>query len=236
MKSIFFIITSIVFLNGCSYVNVDKIELNQPAAIEDGASIVIIRGYNSQADTEASIVNCLGKHIRNANSKLQVLNERKFIDSFYPWFEPSVAPTTPEKLEDILSNSIIAENIQQLNLDYLIWLQGSTQLHDDKVAMACSLNGCLGFASWKNSGNYEAIIWELDRINQPKITPDDLEQPNDQLATRLEIGRVSTDASGTSYLPAFVIPIPILARVQAKACKGMGRELAKFFVSNSASE
>ena len=47
-----------------------------------------------------------------------------------------------------------------------------------------------------------------------------------------EVGRVSTEAVGTSYLPAFVIPIPLLAFVESDACEGMGNQLVKFFREN----
>ena len=30
-------------------------------------------------------------------------------------------------------------------------------------------------------------------------------------------------------MPAFVVPIPLLAQVEGDACKGMGRQLVRFF-------
>ena len=49
--------------------------------------------------------------------------------------------------------------------------------------------------------------------------------------THENIGRVSTDASGTSYMPALIVPVPIIARVQMQACGGMANQLKQFFVS-----
>ena len=52
--------------------------------------------------------------------------------------------------------------------------------------------GCFGL-SWARDF-YEASIWDLQ--------------------THENIGRVSTDASGTSYMPALIVPVPIM-----RACR-----------------
>jgi hypothetical protein len=41
-------------------------------------------------------------------------------------------------------------------------------------------------------------------------------------------GLISAEASGSSYLPAFIIPIPLIARTQAAACNGLTRQLKEF--------
>ncbi len=51
--------------------------------------------------------------------------------------------------------------------------------------------------------------------------------------TALELaGTVSTDVSGTSFLRAIVIPIPLIARTRAKACKGLADQLKTFIVTD----
>ena len=47
-----------------------------------------------------------------------------------------------------------------------------------------------------------------------------------------DAGTVTADVSGTSFLPAIVIPIPLIARTQAKACKGLADQLKLFIVSD----
>ena len=46
-----------------------------------------------------------------------------------------------------------------------------------------------------------------------------------------EVGRVNTTASGQSYMPAVVVPIPIIAPVQGTACDGIGDQLLEFLSS-----
>ena len=44
--------------------------------------------------------------------------------------------------------------------------------------------------------------------------------------------KLSSDASGTSYMPAVVIPVPLIARVQASACNGLGNQLRTFLTAS----
>ena len=46
-------------------------------------------------------------------------------------------------------------------------------------------------------------------------------------------GTINADYSGTSFLPALVVPIPLIARTQAAACKGLADQLRAFIVSDS---
>ena len=43
-------------------------------------------------------------------------------------------------------------------------------------------------------------------------------------------GTVTADVSGTSFLPALVVPIPLIARTQTAACKGLAQQLRAFIV------
>ena len=72
--------------------------------------------------------------------------------------------------------------------------------------------GCFGFAWWQNDSNYEAAVWDLTALESA--------------------GTISADVSGTSFLPAVVIPIPLIARTRAKACKGLSEQLKMFIVTD----
>jgi len=41
----------------------------------------------------------------------------------------------------------------------------------------------------------------------------------------------SADVSGTSFLPAIVVPIPLIARTQSKACNALADQLKLFIVA-----
>ena len=53
------------------------------------------------------------------------------------------------------------------------------------------------------------------------------------VAERIRLQRsVTADVEGTSFLPALVIPIPLIARTQAAACKGLATQLHAFIVAD----
>ncbi len=83
--------------------------------------------------------------------------------------------------------------------------------------MTCSISvtgaGCFGFLSWENDSSYEATIWDIKSGNS--------------------VGKVSSDANGTSFMPAVIVPIPFIARVQTGACNSMSDQLKTFITKES---
>ena len=149
-----------------------------------------------------------------------MISEEEFVDDFYPWFEARTAPLHPNRLKKVLEQPQVAERIEALNIRFFVWVEGSTERTNSAGSMACSISpggaGCFGFGTWEDTSDYETEVWDIDGLK--------------------EIARVSTDAVGTSYMPAFVVPVPLLARVESEACQGMGNQLVKFFDTNQAVE
>jgi len=83
-------------------------------------------------------------------------------------------------------------------------------------SMSCAAGpgggGCFGCAWWQDDSKYEASVWDLDGLEKT--------------------GTVSADVSGTSYIPAIIIPIPLIARTQSKACNALANQLKLFIVSD----
>jgi len=42
------------------------------------------------------------------------------------------------------------------------------------------------------------------------------------------VGKVSANTSGQSYMPAVIVPIPIIAPVQGTACDSLGDQLLEY--------
>ena len=68
--------------------------------------------------------------------------------------------------------------------------------------------GCFGFLSWEKDSSYEASVWDIK--------------------TKRTAGKVSSDAIGTSYMPAVVVPLPFIAPVRSSACSGLAEQLSSF--------
>jgi hypothetical protein len=144
-----------------------------------------------------------------------VIDEQMFRDALFPWFEPRTAPAKTSDLPELMATPVLAERLQEIGLRYLVWIDGSTVRTDSGGSMTCSVTtagaGCFGFLSWENDSSYEATVWDVRNGNA--------------------VGRVSSDAVGTSYMPAIVVPLPFIARVQNSACTSLAGQLKTFITS-----
>ena len=206
-------------VSGCVTSTVDQMVFNKPEHGIGNATVVILgRRHASDYDTEPDFVECVGDHIASGDKTIHVIRELEFVNEFYPWFEPRTAPLQIADLERLMQNQpVVAKRLAAMNTQYMVWLDGSTVRGDSAGSMTCAVGpgggGCFGFGTWSSDANYEATIWDFSE--------------------HAEVGRISTTATGQSYMPAVVIPIPIIAPVQGTACDGIGDQLLQFLSSNS---
>ena len=209
--------TFIAALSGCVTTTVDEMVFNVPTEGIGDASVVILgRRHASDYDTELEFIQCVGKYIRARDKTITVIDELMFLNALYPWFEPRTAPLRAPDLEKLLDNEAIAEKMVELKLEYMIWIDGSTVRSGSAGSMSCGVGpgggGCLGFSTWSDDSKYEAAIWDFRE--------------------RAEVGRVNTTATGQSYMPALVVPIPIIAPVKSTACDSISEQLLEFLSSD----
>lgn len=203
-------------LSGCVTSRIENVR-EGTTGINEGEGIVIMaKSYHLGNETEAKFINCVGNSIGRGSSGLRVIPNNEFVDALFPWFEPRTAPAETKGLPTLMSRPGVAQKIKDKGVRYVVWLDGDT----DKVAgggsMSCAAGpgggGCFGFAWWQNDSNYEASVWDLSGLE--------------------DAGTVSADVSGTSFLPAIVVPIPLLARTQNKACNALADQLRLFIVED----
>ena len=204
----------LIGVSACTTINIDQVRLKDTADLSEGDAMVVLgRHQTAEIQTEASLVSCIGGRLQRGTKDVRIIPEQEFVDAFYPWFEARTAPLHPKKLRRVLDQPMIAKKIAAMNIRYFVWVEGSTERTNSAGSMTCSIGpgggGCFGFGTWEDTSDYETTIWDLETFD--------------------EVGRVSTEAVGTSYMPAFVIPIPLLAQVQGDACQGMGKQLVRFF-------
>ncbi len=204
-------------ISGCVTSTIDQMVFNEPQDGIGNATVVILgRRHASDYDTEPDFIECVGEHISGRDNSIEVIGELAFINDFYPWFEPRTAPLQIADLERMIQHQpVVAEKLSALRTQYMIWIDGSTVRDDSTGSITCAIGpgggGCFGFGSWSSNANYEATIWDF--------------------TAHAEVGRISSTATGQSYMPAVVIPIPIIAPVQGTACDGIGDQLLQFLSS-----
>ena len=204
---------TLFIINACSTTRIDQ-EVNAAYSIKEGESIVLLSdSYHTGNKTENDFMDCLNKSLLRKQNQFNIINTNDFQNIFYPWFEPSTAPQKIEDLPKLLNKDIIKNKLSELEIKYLIKITGETKTNASSGALSCAAGpgggGCFGFAWWDDTSSYEASIWDLSQ--------------------ETSVGNVSASVSGTSVIPAIVIPIPILARTQSNACVGLSEQIAGFF-------
>jgi len=200
-------------ITGCRTTTVVDEYRIEPATIAEGESIVVLgRRHDMDKDTERDFVKCVGESLTGSATDLNVIPEAEFVDAMYPWFEVSTAPMDVSNMQRLLENPAVAGRLETFRLRYFVWIDGFTETTDSTGSVSCAVGpgggGCLGFKSWDDESHYEASIWDLE---QQGVS-----------------GKINTETSGTSYVPAVIIPIPLLARVKATACSAMADQLLTF--------
>lgn len=212
------LLSTLSFLGACTSVTVDHYSSGEATMDKDEAVVVLGRRSASSYDTEVDLISCVGETLGNGRSGLIVIPEQQFVDRLYPWFEPRIAPMRVSALQRLVKQEEIATAMEDYNISHIVWIDGKTETTDSSGSIGCSIGaggaGCFGFGTWDQESAYEASIWDYE---EQKL-----------------LGKISTDAAGTSYMPAVVIPIPIIARVQGNACKGMAEQLRAFFTPSQA--
>ena len=209
---LFLIITGTTLLNACTTTEIDEFR-QSPTSISSDESIVILgRRQSNNYETEASFVNCVADVVSSGSNGISVVPEEEFLDAMFPFFEPRTAPMQTGHLEQLMDIDIAAEKMEEYGIEYIVWLDGLTERTGQSGSISCTIGpgggGCFGFGTWEDDSNFEAEIWDLDTLDS--------------------VGSISTDATGQSYMPAVVVPIPLIARVEANACSGLGNQLKQF--------
>ncbi len=184
--------------------------------ISEGESVVIMaKSYHLGNETEEKYIRCVEDALARGSDGLRVIPHRQFVDSLFPWFEPRTAPAETKNLPKLVERPGVAQQLERQGVRYIVWLDGDTERVAGGGSLSCAAGpgggGCFGFAWWQKDADYDAAVWDLKELESA--------------------GTVSTDVSGTSFLPALVVPVPLIARTQAKACKSLANQLRSFIVN-----
>jgi hypothetical protein len=203
-----------VVSSGCMNARVDQNRHGITGLEADEAVVVLARSLYNGNETETKFIDCVDKALARGKPPLRVISDDVFRDDFYPWFEPRTAPRGSEDLPAMLSEEALATKLSEEKVRYLVWIEGSTESHDGGGGISCAAGpgaaGCVGLVWWEKDSTYEASIWDLENTSTA--------------------GQVTTDVSGMSVVPALIVPVPMIAPTQGKACKQLAEQLRNFLV------
>lgn len=219
MIKAFAVLAILLGLSACTTTEIDEFRQGT-TSITEGESIVILgRRQNNNYETEGNFVQCVANVVNSGQDGIVVVPEQEFLDAMFPFFEPRTAPMRTTHLRQLMEIEQAKQRLADYGVEYIVWLDGLTQRSQQAGTISCTIGpgggGCFGFGTWQDDSNFEAEVWDLDTLES--------------------VGSISTDAVGQSYMPALVVPIPLIARVEANACSGLGKQLKQFINgSNSA--
>ena len=202
----------VVLLASCTSTTVDEFRQGETGINSDESIVILGRRHSSDYETRAEFVDCVGERMTTGNDSISVIPEKEFVDAMFPWFEPRTAPLRTRDLERLMAEPVVADKIAEFGVRYMVWLDGFTETSGRTGTISCTVGpggaGCFGFGSWEDDSTFDARVWDI--------------------ASLQNVGTISTDATGQSYLPALVIPIPLIARVEANACVRLADQLKQF--------
>jgi len=202
----------LVGLASCTTTTIDEFRQGE-TGIENNESVVILgRRQASDYETRSEFVDCVGERMTRGDDAISIVPEQEFVDAMFPWFEPRTAPLRTRDLERLMTEDVVADRMTEFGIRYIVWLDGFTETTDRSGSISCTIGpggaGCFGFGSWEDDANFDARVWDVGSLSN--------------------VGTISTDATPQSYLPALVIPIPLIARVEANACSRLATQLKEF--------
>ena len=215
LSSSLVMILSTSVLGGCITAAIEDERIETTGLLEGESVVVMAKSYHQGNDTEADYIRCIENALGKGKGALRVIPTQLFIDNLFPWFEPRTAPADTKGLVSLMARPGVSEAVERMGVRYIVWLDGGTERVTQGGSLSCAAGpgggGCFGFAWWQDDADYEASIWDLTDSESA--------------------GTVTADYTGTSFLPALVVPIPLIARTQAKACNGLATQLKLFIVS-----
>jgi hypothetical protein len=201
-----------VLLSSCTTTTVDEFRQAETGIESHEAIVILGRRQGSTYETREEFVNCVGERVSRGSGAIRVIPEKEFVDSLFPWFEPRTAPLRTSDLQALMEEPLVASKIEEYGVRYIVWVDGQTETTNRSGSISCAVGpgggGCFGFGSWEDDSNFDARVWDVSSF--------------------ANVGTISTDATGQSYLPAVVVPIPLIARVEANACSSLATQLQQF--------
>lgn len=211
-NAVFGVMLAGTVLAGCnSATQVHDIGQTQLASYVEGEAVVFLsKPQLATSETDAGFIACVGNALAKQDAGIPVIPQQQFIDGMYPFFEARTAPTSVQGLARLMGEPAVRDRLAEMNIRYLVWLDGNTETVDKSGPFSCAVGpgggGCIGWTQWKDQGSYEATIWDLKEQG--------------------ETGSFNIESSGTSHLVGLIVPVPLLARVESDACMATAQRIA----------
>ena len=152
--------TTLLLTSGCMTAKFEESRNNSTAIASHEAVVLLAKPHVEGITSEDDFMDCVGDKMARATG-IQVRSNDEFVDSMFPWLEPSTAPQRPEGVTRLLAKDVVADRIAASGVRYLIWVDGTTRQTDSGGSITCTLGpaggGCIGFGWWEKESDYQAV-------------------------------------------------------------------------------
>ena len=198
-----FLLLAITITNSCTYVYIDK-KIEYKTKFKHSENIVVLFDESKQ-HLKPSFKRCIDKNMEYEFGFSYIYNQT-IVDDMFPWLESKSTPTNSDAVTELLiNNQHLFEQIKQQNITKIVIVNADLNSNSDSQGLTCANLGCFGLISW--SKNY---IVKLNIIDL---------KPMHQSLPATTLGEVTVEATGSSYIPAVIVPLPLIAYVEKNACQ-----------------
>ncbi|NJD24711.1 MAG: hypothetical protein FIB06_04840 [Betaproteobacteria bacterium] len=166
--------------------------------------------YSWRYTDNGEAMQCVGNRLRSYQPPIAVSVMTDVVRlQFFPWLEPSTGPRLAEDFIAWLALPAVRNKFDELGFRFLLSHQGGTRTTIPGGGILCGASmgggGCLGFAWGTHESSFTATLFDM----HTQASPRDF---------------ASLKSSGV-YVPAFVLPIPLLAPTESAACESLARDV-----------
>ncbi len=207
------VILAVMVSTGCVSSTIQQVRQGETGIQGHEAIAILGRRHKNRDETRQNFVECVANKTSSGSEAVSVMGDKAFLDSLFPWFEPRTAPLELSELGRLVARPEVAQRIKEIGVRYIVWIEGTTERRDQAGTLQCAvasggLPACFGFLSWEGASDYEATIWDI--------------------SNQITVGKLSSEARGVSFVPAVIVPLPFIARVQASACSTLADQIKSF--------
>jgi hypothetical protein len=172
--------------------------------------ILLVPNLGTWLYTDATrAMDCVGHRLAQARPPFEVMPAGQVRLEFFPWLEPSTAPKSLEELQRWAAEPAVRNKMRAIGARYLLEFRGGTKTEIPGGGILCGAGfgagGCFGFAWGSRESAFNATLLDMWEGGKP-----------------LE---VSATRRGGVYMPAFVLPIPLMAQTESTACEELSQRI-----------
>lgn len=155
--------------------------------------------YGQASEAEA----CIGPSLEALTPRVGVVGFDALRLSLFPWLEQSTAPRSEEDFLRFLAQADVQRKFEELNLRYWIQSSGGTITDIGKGPLVCGLGApaCFGITAGSRDSSFRVNVIDLKKA--------------------VSVARETVTRHSDVVVPAFFIPVPILAPTETAACQEM---------------